>query len=262
VLLVTACIAGGVTYAGVKTFVNLRPKKRKNWLIRVQDQASGKSSSATFVDGHEANQDTTSHYFGLASVSLGLSMAGSLIYAPLSLASVPLTVYVSLPVFENAYIALFKELRFKMAVVHATIVVSTLATQHYVLAALLNWFHYYLAIAAERLREFNRVLTAELENSYRQFVSQVYGVSPRTVWVMTNGVGMEVPFEDLRVGDVIVVSAGETIPVEGTIVEGAAEVVQFRSMRTAQPIRKGLGDAVVPSTMMLSGKLSIRVVHI
>ncbi len=261
-LLVTACIAGGIIYAGVKTFVNLRPRQPKNWLMRVNDQAPGESSSSTSSNGHKVDQDINSHYFRLASVSLGLSVAGAMFYPPLSLASVPLTVYVTVPVFEEVYIALFKELRFKMVVLHAIVVVGTLATRYYVLASLLNWFHYYLALAAERLREFNRVLTAELEHSYRQFVSQVYSASPRTAWVLTNGVGVEVPVEDLRVGDVIVVSTGETIPVEGTIAEGEAEVVQFRSTRGPRPMRVGLGDAVVPSTMVLSGKLNIRIVHV
>ncbi|ETX05232.1 P-type ATPase [Candidatus Entotheonella palauensis] len=261
-LLVTACIAGGVTYAGLKTLVKLRLRKRKNWLIRVNDQAADHASSAASDSSQALDRSTDPLYFRLASVSLGLSTAGSLIYAPLGLVSVPLTVYVSLPVFENAYTALFKEVRFKMAIVHATIVVGTLATQHYVYASLFNWFHYYLAFAAEQLRAFNRVLTAELEHSYRQFMSQVYGASPRTVWVMTSGVGVEIPFEDLRVGDVIVVSAGEVVPVEGTIVEGTAEVVQFRPTRAVRPLEKRPGDSVVPSTMILSGKMNIRVVHL
>jgi len=262
VFFVTACIAGGVTYAGLKTFVKLRPRKRKNWLIRVPDQAPGEASSAASGNGQAVDQNTDAHYFRFASVSLGLSMAGSLLYAPLGLASVPLTLYVSLPVLENAYIAIFKELRFKMVVIHATMVVSMLATQHYILASLLNWFYYYLTLAARQLRAFNRILTAELEHSYRQFMSQVYGASPRMVWVMTNGVGVEIPFEDLRAGDVIVVSAGELVPVEGTVVEGAAEVVQIRSTRGAWPLDKRRGDSVVPSTMVLSGKIHIRVVNV
>ncbi len=261
-LFVTACIVGGVTYAGLKTFVKLKPRKRKNWLIRVKDQVPDDASSAASGNDQAVDRTTDPNYFRLASVSLGLSMAGSLIYAPLGLASVPLTVYVSLPVFEKAYIALFKELQFKMAVVHATMVVSLLATQHYILISLLNWFHYYFAIAAEQLRAFNRVLSAELEQSYRQFMSQVYGSPPRTVWVMTNGVGMEISFEDLRSGDVIVISAGELIPVEGTVVKGEAEVVQFRPTRAARPIDKRPGDSVAPSTMVLSGQINVRAINV
>ncbi|ETW92564.1 MAG: hypothetical protein ETSY1_43090 [Candidatus Entotheonella factor] len=262
VLLITACIAGGVTYAGLKTFAKHRLGKRKHWLIRANDQAPNNASSEAHSNSQDVDQAADPLYFRLASVSLGFSTAGSLIYAPLGLVSVPLTVYVSLPVFENAYTALFKELRFKMAVVHSAVVVSTLVTQHFVLASLFNWFHYYLALAAEQLRAFNRILTAELEHSYRQFMSRVYGASPSTVWVMTNGVGVEIPFEDLRVGDVIVVSSGEVVPVEGTIVEGTAEVVQFRPTRAARPLEKRPGDSVVPSTIVLSGKMNIRVINV
>lgn len=262
VLLITACIAGGVTYAGFKTLIKLRPRKHNNWLARVDHEAPHGASSEADSSSQAVDQAADPLYFKLASVSLGLSVAGSLIYAPLGLASVPLSVYVSLPVFENAYTALFKEFQFRMTMVHAAVVVGTLATQHYVLASLLNWFHYYLTFAAEQLREFNRVLTAELEHNYRQFMSQVYGGPPRTVWVMASGVAVEVPFEELRAGDVIVVSTGEVVPVEGTIVEGTAEVVQFRPKRMARPVEKRPGDVIAPSTMVLSGKINIRVVNV
>ena len=115
---------------------------------------------------------------------------------------------------------------------------------------------------AEQLRAFNRILTAELEHSYRQMMAQIYGAYPRHVWVMTNGVGVEIPFEDLRSGDVIVVSAGEIVPVQGPIVEGTAEVVQFRPTRTLRPLEIRPGDIVEPSTMVLSGKINIRVVKV
>lgn len=261
-LLVTACIAGGVTYAGLKAFSRLKLRKRDNWLVRRDDQAPSNASSTATDSEQQLAREIDLRNFRLASVSLGFSMAGSLIYAPLGLVSVPLTVYVSLPVFENAYSAVFKEVRLRMSVVHAVTVVGMLATQHYILASLLNWLHYYLAYAAEQLRTFNRILSVELENSYRQFMSQVYGTSPNTVWVMTNGVGVEIPFTDLRAGDIITVSAGEIIPVEGTIVEGEAEVVQFRPTMAARPLNKQPGDTVAPSTMVLSGKLNVRVITI
>lgn len=261
-LFVTVCIASGITYAGVKTWVKLRPRRRQNWLIRVDDQAVDENASSTAVNETDGDSDSTPQYFRLASVSLGLSIAGAVLYTPLSLASVPLTVYISLPALENAYVALFSELRFKMVVLHATVVMFTLATKHYVLASLFNWLYYYLAIMARQLRNLNKIVTLELENSYRKLMSQIYGTSPRTAWVLSDGVGVEVPLEELRAGDVIVVSASEMIPIEGTIVEGTAEVVQLRSNRGSQARQACPGDIVSPSTMVLSGRLNIRVVRV
>ena len=51
-------------------------------------------------------------------------------------------------------------------------------------------------------------------------------------------VEIEVPFEDVRVGDIVVVYAGEAIPVDGIITDGVASIDQSMLTGEAQPAEK------------------------
>ena len=134
-----------------------------------------------------------------------------------------------------------------------------LSTQHFVWASLFNWGYHYLRLMTYRLQTFNRIIGLELEHGLRQFMSQVYGSKPTSVWVMTNGIGVEIPFSDLQTGDVLLINQGELIPVEGTIVEGEAEVCRFTPAHMGPIEKKGPDDHVYSSTAVLAGKLCIRV---
>ncbi|OAD18912.1 heavy metal translocating P-type ATPase [Candidatus Thiomargarita nelsonii] len=60
-------------------------------------------------------------------------------------------------------------------------------------------------------------------------------------------------------GDIIVVNAGETIPVDGVISEGIASIDQHILTGESQPSEKGEGEQVFASTVLLSGKIHIKV---
>jgi Cu2+-exporting ATPase len=72
------------------------------------------------------------------------------------------------------------------------------------------------------------------------------------------GIELEIPFEDLKYGDVLVVSAGQIIPVDGVIVEGVASIDQYKLTGESQPAEKTIDDAVLAATVILSGKVHIR----
>ena len=120
-ILITACVAGGVVYAGLKTFVKWRPRKKTAWLVKLDSWPQRDALPASEAGSMELDETTTSRSLTIASVSMGLSMSGALLYAPLSLASVPLTVYGTIPIFERTYSALFKEGRMRLAVVQSMV---------------------------------------------------------------------------------------------------------------------------------------------
>jgi Cu2+-exporting ATPase len=65
--------------------------------------------------------------------------------------------------------------------------------------------------------------------------------------------------EQVHAGDVVVVGAGETIPVDGSITRGIASIDQHMLTGEAQPVEKGSNDQVLASTIVLSGKIHIQV---
>ncbi|MGQ0601377.1 MAG: heavy metal translocating P-type ATPase, partial [Anaerolineales bacterium] len=97
------------------------------------------------------------------------------------------------------------------------------------------------------------------ERQSRKQLSDVFGKLPAKVWVLCDGVEKEIPFEQLQVGDVLVAHAGQTIPIDGVIIDGYASIDQHRLTGEAQPAEKGLGDAVLASTVVLAGRVQVRV---
>jgi cation transport ATPase len=259
VFFVNACIVGGVVYAGVKTLVRRRPRKKTLWLATPSSQAPGDPSAAVLTGRMIPDETTTSRHLTTASVSLGLSMSGALLSTPLSLVSVPLTVYNALPIFERAWADLLSEGRLKMAMVQSVAVIGTLSTQHYVVAALITWLHYFLTLLGLRVRHFHKLVWRGLEHDSRGFLAHLYGARPYSVWVQAQGIEVEIPFERLRVGDIVVVNEGDVVPVEGTVVEGTAEVTVLLATGEARLVAIRSGDRVISSTMVMSGKMRIRV---
>ena len=87
----------------------------------------------------------------------------------------------------------------------------------------------------------------------------IFGQQPRTVWRIVDGVETEVPFEQIARGDILVCDAGQVIPADGLVVSGAAAVDQHMLTGESQPAEKGIGDAVLAATVVLSGRILVEV---
>ncbi len=83
-------------------------------------------------------------------------------------------------------------------------------------------------------------------------------LSPKTAMVVRNGVETEVPVEEVRVGDLIVVRSGGSIPVDGTVVEGRGSVDQSALTGESVPVEKLPGDTVAAATINTEGYLKFR----
>ncbi len=93
----------------------------------------------------------------------------------------------------------------------------------------------------------------------RHSLTHLLGEQPSRVWVVREGEESEIPFEDLMIGDTLVLSAGQPVPVDGVVVLGAATVDQHRLTGESQPVEKMAGDPVLAATLVLGGKIGVRV---
>lgn len=97
------------------------------------------------------------------------------------------------------------------------------------------------------------------ENESRNNLVNLFQLQPDKVWVRIDGIEIEIPFEELQIGYTLVVHAGQTIPVDGTIIAGAATVDQQMLTGEAQPVEKSVGDSVLASTLLISGMIDVAV---
>ena len=85
-------------------------------------------------------------------------------------------------------------------------------------------------------------------------ISKLMDLSPKTaVRRRADGAEEEIPADQVRPGDILVVKAGEGIPVDGTVVEGAGTVDESVITGESVPVEKAPGDAVTGATINRTG---------
>ena len=81
------------------------------------------------------------------------------------------------------------------------------------------------------------------------------------VWIEVNNHGKKslkkIATADVKVGDIVVVGAGESIGIDGYIVEGTASVNQVSMTGEAEPVKKERGDRVMSGTVVEDGRIKI-----
>ena len=92
----------------------------------------------------------------------------------------------------------------------------------------------------------------------RRAIGSLLDVYPRTARVLRDGVEVEIPTEQLAVGDRVVVRPGEQIAVDGSVVAGRSAVDQAVLTGESMPVDKGEGDPVFTGTINQFGRLEVR----
>ena len=84
-------------------------------------------------------------------------------------------------------------------------------------------------------------------------ITRLMDLAPKTATVIRGGMETEIPVEDVQVGDKVVVRPGQSIPVDGVIVEGQSAVDESALTGESLPVDKGPGDKVAAASINKSG---------
>lgn len=93
-------------------------------------------------------------------------------------------------------------------------------------------------------------------------ISQLMDLSPKQALRLENGVETLVEVRQVRVGDVLVVKAGEAIPVDGVVLEGQGSVNESVITGESLPVTKRAGSSVTGATLNTSGWFTMRAEHV
>lgn len=93
-------------------------------------------------------------------------------------------------------------------------------------------------------------------------ISQLMDLSPKQALRLENGVETLVEVRQVRVGDVLVVKAGEAIPVDGVVLEGQGSVDESVITGESLPVTKRAGSSVTGATLNTSGWFTMRAEHV
>lgn len=135
-------------------------------------------------------------------------------------------------------------------------VVATFAPQ--LLPSEAQYVYYESAAVIVTLILVGRWLEAIAKGRTGDAIGRLVREQARTARVEQNGTISEMPVEQVRVGDVIVVRPGEKIAVDGEIIEGSSPIDESMISGESLPVTRGVGDAVIGGTLNISGSVRFR----
>ena len=95
-----------------------------------------------------------------------------------------------------------------------------------------------------------------------QAITRLMDLAPKTAAVLRNGAEVEIPVEEVTMGDLVVVRPGGRIPVDGIVVEGNSSVDESALTGESLPVEKGVGDQVAAATINKSGYFVFRATRV
>ncbi len=101
-------------------------------------------------------------------------------------------------------------------------------------------------------------LEAVSKGKTSEAIKKLMGLAPKTAIVLQDGKEIEIPIEEVEVGDVILVKPGSKIPVDGEVVEGHTSVDESMLTGESIPVEKGAGDKVIGASINKNGSITFK----
>ena len=177
------------------------------------------------------------------------------------------------------YVAAWKALRHRAADMNTLIVVGTSAAYLYSVAAILapDFFlaagvgggddglplYFDTAAVIITLILLGRFLEVRARTHASDAIRRLIGLAPRMARVVRgDGVELDLPVGEVRVGDIVRVRPGESIAVDGVVVDGASAVDESMLTGESLPATKRADDLVIGGTLNSTGSLTYRATRI
>jgi Cu+-exporting ATPase len=157
------------------------------------------------------------------------------------------------------YVGAYKSLRNGSANMDVLIAMGSSAAYFYSLPVTLGLLggHVYFETSAViiTLIKVGKFLEARAKGRTSEAIKKLMGLQAKSARVMRDGVEIEIPVDQVTVGDLVLVRPGEKIPVDGVVVEGRSSVDESMLTGESLPVDKGPGDAVIGATLNKLGLL-------
>ncbi|PIE70009.1 MAG: heavy metal translocating P-type ATPase [Deltaproteobacteria bacterium] len=184
---------------------------------------------------------------------LGLSVKGvmslSCFFLPSPFAA-PLALALSAPVILDGLISLWNR-RLEVAVLDAAAVSFSLWRRDYFTTATIVT----LLALGEYFEKISETKTTGL-------LKNLLKPQTDTIWIEKDGVEIQIPFEDVGIGDRVVCGPGEMIPLDGRVVEGEAAINQSSVTGESVPVHVKPGDEVISGSVIEEGRIVFEAVHV
>jgi len=157
------------------------------------------------------------------------------------------------------YVGAYKSLRNRSANMDVLIAMGSSVAYFYSIFVTLNVIsgHVYFETAAViiTLIRLGKFLEARAKGRTSEAIKKLMGLRAKTARIIRAGAEIDVPVDEVRVGDLVLVRPGEKIPVDGVVVEGRSALDESMLTGESLPVEKGPGDPVIGATLNKLGML-------
>ena len=105
------------------------------------------------------------------------------------------------------------------------------------------------------LIKLGKYLEASAKGQTSEAIKKLMGLRAKNARLIRDGQELEIPVDEVRVGDLVIVRPGEKIPVDGVVVEGRSSIDESMLTGESMPVEKGPGDQVIGATLNKLGLL-------
>lgn len=192
------------------------------------------------------------------------SLALRLLWGFLALASLAVMAYSG----SQFFIGMWQGLKRRQATMHTLIATGTGAAWLYSTVVLLFPqfvptpelvdVYYDVSVVVTALVVLGLALEVKAKGRTSEAIQKLIGLQAKTARVVRDGAEVDIPVEEVRVGDIVVVRPGEKIPVDGVVLDGYSSVDQSMITGESLPVEKQPGDEVIGGTINQTGSFRFR----
>ncbi len=107
-----------------------------------------------------------------------------------------------------------------------------------------------------------KYLEARSKGKTSEAITKLMDLAPKTAWIETPDGEKEVPVEEVQIGDIVIVKPGQSIPVDGIIMEGNSSIDESALTGESIPVEKSVGDKVTGAGLNKNGYFKFRAVKV
>lgn len=108
------------------------------------------------------------------------------------------------------------------------------------------------------LVSFGKYLESKSKNKTNEAIEHLMDLVPKTAILLKDGKEIEIPIEQVKINDILIIKKGMQVPVDGIIIEGSGSLNQSNITGESIPVYKQINDEVISSTILTNGYLKIK----
>lgn len=233
-----------------KALIKVQSRERKNKTKAIINASNNELIEAESHSEITISAEEERHKlrFILTTGTMGLAVMAQTSFIWLTPISYLLIGYFSANIFKEAATALFKEKKIKVDILDTGVILLTLMFGQIGAAAFMVW-----------ILDLADMLLQKTTKKSQKYLSDIFGEQPRFAWLLVDGSEVQTEVKDLKKGDIIVVGTGESIPIDGVIIDGGAMIDQQSLTGESTPADKQEDEHVFASTVIVAGKINVKV---